>query len=363
MMLGGADERGVDELQDGALAQKHAGHLGAPACLIALDFPAVGAACERTLQLGRAWPQARDYLGGRLRLLATPASGAQTSSRNHSVFALPPRVRRNRHSQTGSTRPRRRLGQQSGFTLLELLVALVVLGFLVVGLTQGIRTGLAMWGAQTRRLSETAELDAGARVLRMLLTNMTALSPGNVGTGAATPNAAIPNIGASSDKLTFVGDLPTGLGTTRRANITLELNQERLVLRWTPRRHERTTAPEPEPIETELIRGVERLEFAYLGGGFARPAGKLAGSMGQSPIPRTHSCSPHVLQRRPTPMAQPDRGAARFGFTAGDGAVPAPAPPRRTQGRLELPALKTPRARPSSARLASWPKRSSNTTS
>ena len=157
------------------------------------------------------------------------------------------------------------LGQQSGFTLLELLVALVVLGFLVVGLTQGIRTGLAMWGAQTRRLSETAELDAGARVLRKLLTNMTALSPGNVGTGAATPNAAIPNIGASSDKLTFVGDLPTGLGTTRRANITLELNQERLVLRWTPRRHERTTAPEPEPIETELIRGVERLEFAYWG--------------------------------------------------------------------------------------------------
>ena len=50
------------------------------------------------------------------------------------------------------------LGQQSGFTLLELLVALVVLGFLMVGLTQGVRTGLAMWGAQTRRLGETGEL-------------------------------------------------------------------------------------------------------------------------------------------------------------------------------------------------------------
>ena len=166
------------------------------------------------------------------------------------------------------------LGQQSGFTLLELLVALLVLGLLVVGLAQGVRAGLTMWGAQTRRLSETAELDAGARVLRMLLTNMTALSPGNVGTGAATPNAAIPNIEASSDKLTFVGDLPTGLGTTRRANITLELDQERLVLRWTPHRHERTTAPEPEPIEIELIRGVERLEFAYWGAGSPdQPAG------------------------------------------------------------------------------------------
>ena len=108
------------------------------------------------------------------------------------------------------------LGRQSGFTLLELLVALVVLGFLMVGLTQGVRTGLAMWGAQTRRLGETGELDAGARVLRTLLSDIQTPQPNR--TGAATPNFE-----ASPDKLTFVGDLPTGFGTTRRANITLEL--------------------------------------------------------------------------------------------------------------------------------------------
>jgi len=150
------------------------------------------------------------------------------------------------------------LGQQSGFTLLELLVALVVLGFLMVGLTQGVRTGLAMWGAQTRRLGETGELDAGARVLRTLLSDIQTPQPNR--TGAATPNFE-----ASPDKLTFVGDLPTGFGTTRRANITLELVDGHLVLLWTPRRHELTTAPEPKPIETELIHGVERLEFAYWG--------------------------------------------------------------------------------------------------
>jgi general secretion pathway protein J len=59
--------------------------------------------------------------------------------------------------------------RQSGFTLLEMLVALVVLGFLMVGLTQGLRAGLTMWGAQTRRVGETADLDAGARVLRRIL--------------------------------------------------------------------------------------------------------------------------------------------------------------------------------------------------
>jgi general secretion pathway protein J len=160
--------------------------------------------------------------------------------------------------------------RQSGFTLLELLVALVVLGLLVVGLTQGVRAGLTMWGAQTRRVGETAELDAGARALRMLLGGISAPSAEIVSRGAAGAT----KLEGRSDRLAFVGDLPTGLGTTRRANITLELGQERLVLRWTPHRHELTTAPEPEPIETELIRGVAHLDFAYWGSPSAdQPAG------------------------------------------------------------------------------------------
>jgi general secretion pathway protein J len=150
--------------------------------------------------------------------------------------------------------------RQSGFTLLELLVALVVLGLLVVGLTQGVRAGLTMWGAQARRVGETGELDAGARVMRMLLSGISTPPPGGLGRASDTAK-----LEGRTDGLTFVGDLPTGLGTTRRANITFELVQGRLVLRWTPHRHELTTAPEPEPSETELIRGVERLEFAYWG--------------------------------------------------------------------------------------------------
>jgi general secretion pathway protein J len=152
-------------------------------------------------------------------------------------------------------------GQQSGFTLLEMLVALVVLGFLMVGLTQGVRAGLTMWGAQTRRVGETADLDAGARVLRKLLSGISLLSPGAISLGASSTE----KFEARPDSLTFVGDLPTGFGTTRRADITLELQEGRLVLRWTPRRHELSSAPPPEPIKTELIRGVERLDLAYWG--------------------------------------------------------------------------------------------------
>src|SRR6516225_11158322 len=162
------------------------------------------------------------------------------------------------------------LGRQSGFTLLELLVALVVLGLLVVGLTQGVRAGLTMWGAQPRRIGETAELDAEARVLRIILSESWIPPP-----RLLDPEAAhAPQGAGQSDRLTFIGYLPTGLGTTRRANITLELRDRRLVLRWTPHRHELSTAPAPEPIETELIRGVERLDLAYWGSPSAnQPAG------------------------------------------------------------------------------------------
>jgi general secretion pathway protein J len=153
-------------------------------------------------------------------------------------------------------------GRQTGFTLLEMLVVLVVLGVLVVGLSQGVRAGFALWDAQTRRIGETGELDAGARVLRILLSGISAPPPRVV----VDPDAAVPTESAGRPaSLTFIGDMPTGLGTSRRANITLELRDGRLVLRWTPHRHEQTTAPAPEPIETELIRGVERLDLAYWG--------------------------------------------------------------------------------------------------
>ena len=162
----------------------------------------------------------------------------------------------------------RGLGRPAGFTLLETLVALVVLGFLMVGLTQGVRAGLSLWDAQVRRTAQTAELDAAARIVRTLFSGITL--PQSVGT-TLPPSAALaaatsgPPFKGTSDIASFVGDLPTGLGTTQRADITLELRQGRFVLSWTPHRHELSTAPAPPSAEAELVRNVDRVEFAYWG--------------------------------------------------------------------------------------------------
>ncbi|WP_457836108.1 PulJ/GspJ family protein, partial [Staphylococcus aureus] len=66
---------------------------------------------------------------------------------------------------------------ERGFTLLEILVALVVLGFLLAGLAQGTRFGLQAWGMQTRNVLRQADMDGTYRVLRAMVE---AADPGEV---------------------------------------------------------------------------------------------------------------------------------------------------------------------------------------
>ena len=160
-----------------------------------------------------------------------------------------------------SVRPTVEAQGQGGFTLLEILVALTVLGFLLIGLNEGVRAGLGMWSKQTRQIGSMAELDSTARLLRSLLGNIP-LAPA-AAANPGSPPLAISFSGATG-QLAFVGDMPTGLGSTRRADITVTSRGGRLVLLWAPHRHEQSnTAPVAQ--ETELLGGVVRLEFAYWG--------------------------------------------------------------------------------------------------
>jgi general secretion pathway protein J len=110
-----------------------------------------------------------------------------------------------------------------GFTLMEVLVALVVLGILMAGLGQGMRFGMAAWTRQAALVDRTADLDAVDRTVRGMLASATsgAIHGRNDFVGTA-------------DSVTFDGVLPLAVATgSRRAKITLKLDgQHRLMLHW-----------------------------------------------------------------------------------------------------------------------------------
>jgi general secretion pathway protein J len=138
----------------------------------------------------------------------------------------------------------------AGFTLLELLVALVVLGLVMVGLVQGVRFGIAGWESQARQIDATAELDGVDRVLRELFH------------GIAVSGAV--SFEGGPDRVSFTGLLPGAVPAPfRLADMTLLVTPDhRLVLRWQPHRHAHDLTA-PPTIETELARRIGGVAFSY----------------------------------------------------------------------------------------------------
>ena len=139
------------------------------------------------------------------------------------------------------------MADEKGFTLLEMLVALTVLGLVVAGLFQGTRFGLQAWQRQTDAISERDQLDAVDRTLRRLLTTM------------KYPRDAGP------DEIGFTSELPLSAASpSRLADMTLLVDdQHRLVLRWTPRPHEARLGGPDAPTDTVILTKIDGLELNY----------------------------------------------------------------------------------------------------
>jgi general secretion pathway protein J len=157
-------------------------------------------------------------------------------------------------------------GKEAGFTLLETIVALVVLGFLIIGLSEGVRFGLGARAAQQRMVARGEGLDAVDRTLRGLIGRM---DPG----GFRTP----PTLAGTPDRMAFLTELPAGaaVGGSREAWVDLAVDRgHRLVLDWTIMPHAVVLRPPPAG-RVVLLRDVERLAIAYgepaaKGGGWVR---------------------------------------------------------------------------------------------
>jgi general secretion pathway protein J len=146
---------------------------------------------------------------------------------------------------------RRPKAREDGFTLLEVLVALVVLGFLMAGLAGGIRLGMQAWNAQDRAIAVHGELDAMDRALRRLIEQA---DPGDQ-THAA-------GVAGDASRLALTTRLPAASDRAVEAVLLVDA-RHRLVLRWMPRRFGRPIGPPPPPHDTELLDGVASVQFAF----------------------------------------------------------------------------------------------------
>lgn len=145
-----------------------------------------------------------------------------------------------------------------GFTLLEVLAALVVLGFLVLALNAGTRFGTLAWHTQARDLRLRGDLDPVDRTLRHLVEAMDPGSP-------VDP----PAIEGTAHALGFTTDMPLDGGPpSGRADVALLVDaSHRLVLRWSTHLHvARLASPTPQQ-QTVLLDGVRQIDFSYWSAG------------------------------------------------------------------------------------------------
>jgi general secretion pathway protein J len=143
----------------------------------------------------------------------------------------------------------------NGFTLLELIVALTVLGFLIVALSQGIHFGLLAWSTQTRLTGSNDDLATLDNTLRHVIEGM---DPGDDLDPA-------PFVG-SRNRLECITALPTAAGVmpSRRMQAVLLVDPaHRLVLRWRPYLNAKRIGPPPLATDTELVSGVAGIDLAY----------------------------------------------------------------------------------------------------
>jgi general secretion pathway protein J len=149
-----------------------------------------------------------------------------------------------------------RPGRQAGFTLLEIVTVLAILGMLVLVLAEGTGFGLRAWNTQNRLIESNADLDSLDRGLRQLVAGLDPLADGRT-----------PPVEGAADRVAFAADLPSAAGVLSGRRVTVGLGVDaggRLVLRWTPAPHAVRLRP-IQANETELTHNVSHLDMAYFG--------------------------------------------------------------------------------------------------
>jgi len=144
----------------------------------------------------------------------------------------------------------------AGFTLLEVVAALAVLGLLLLVLTQGMQFGLRAWQTVGHEVMRPAELEAVDRTLRRLVTRVVAKD-------TVEGRGAVVGAPTALDVVTRLPPDPDGPKLASPVEARLEVDAaHRLVLSFLPRPHAQWLEP-PRRREVVLLEHVQRVEFGF----------------------------------------------------------------------------------------------------
>jgi general secretion pathway protein J len=144
----------------------------------------------------------------------------------------------------GTARPRgaHSHAADAGFTLLELLVAILILSLIVTTLTAGVRFAGRAWSAQEHTIDRQGDSSAVETVIGQLIASAH---------GFAGDNAS----------LQFVGPMPRALNRGGLFDMSLLTEGDRLVLQWTP--HFTGDSVKQDPGEADLAKDVTGIDIQY----------------------------------------------------------------------------------------------------
>ncbi|MCZ6482700.1 MAG: prepilin-type N-terminal cleavage/methylation domain-containing protein [Alphaproteobacteria bacterium] len=159
--------------------------------------------------------------------------------------------------------------RQRGFTLLEILIAMTLLGLLMAMLFGGLRLGTRAWEASDVRSADLARLEAVQGFIRRALTGAYPL----LGTGDGDAKRQIAFTGGAQ-AVAFTALMPAHFGVGGFYTITLAVEDgaedKRLIFRRQLYRPDADGAPPPpaagdEEKEKVLLEGISKAGFSYFG--------------------------------------------------------------------------------------------------
>ena len=146
---------------------------------------------------------------------------------------------------------------QAGFTLLELVVAITLMGLVLVVLYSGLRLGLNGWDSGEARAEATNRLRLTAEFLRRQLAQSMTVYRIN------DQQEKTVGFAGQADRIEFVAPMLAQLGQGGLYRVRIEAGDGRLWIRWRPYWPADPTAGEER--ETVLLDGVSGVEWAYFG--------------------------------------------------------------------------------------------------